>query len=159
MKVVVVVVVVVVVEVVVEEDPGRSWGKRLKKETRSGPARQKSPAEDLSLSVIFSFLLSSRMRTCTQSTAPRVSPSPSGGCQQVLACRGGLARSVVAVFVARCSVCLETRGKPEWALSGLRLWNWIMSMYKSKGRPGLRDNIQTVLIFATKLVFRESYAI
>ena len=38
----------VVVEVVVEEGPGRSWGENLKKETRSGPARQKSPAEDLS---------------------------------------------------------------------------------------------------------------
>ena len=33
------------------------------------------------------------------------------GCQRALAGRGGVARNAVAVFVARRSVCLETRGK------------------------------------------------
>ena len=37
-----------VLEVVVEEGPGRLWGESLKKETRSGPARQKKTAKDLS---------------------------------------------------------------------------------------------------------------
>ena len=38
-------------------------------------------------------------------------------CQRVLAGRGrGVARSAVAVLVARRRVCLETRGKHEWAL-------------------------------------------
>ena len=41
------------------------------------------------------------------------------GCKPVLAGSGGIARSAVAVFVARRSVCLETRGRHEWALSGL----------------------------------------
>ena len=40
-------------------------------------------------------------------------------CQQVLAGRAGVARSSVAVFVARRCLCLETRGKHEWALFGL----------------------------------------
>ena len=43
------------------------------------------------------------------------------GCQRVLAGKGGVATSVVAVFVARRRVCLETRGMHEWALSGLDL--------------------------------------
>ena len=43
------------------------------------------------------------------------------GCQRVLAGGGGVAKSTVAVFVPRRPVCLETRGKHEWALSGLHL--------------------------------------
>ena len=43
------------------------------------------------------------------------------GCQRVTADRGGVKRSAVAVFVPRRLVSLETRGKHEWALSGLHL--------------------------------------
>ena len=45
------------------------------------------------------------------------------GCRRMLAGRGGVARSAVAVFVARRRVCLETQGKHEWALPGLHLKN------------------------------------
>ena len=45
------------------------------------------------------------------------------GCRWMLAGRGGVARSAVAVFVARRRVCLETQGKHEWALFCLHLKN------------------------------------
>ena len=35
---------------------------------------------------------------------------------------GGVARSAVAVFVARRRVCLEIRGNHEWALPGFLVW-------------------------------------
>ena len=80
----------------------------------------------------------------------------------MVAGRGGVARSAVAVFVARRRVCLEsleTQGKHEWALSGLLLWNWIEYLQAYKGRSRLQDKIRAVLILATKLKFTESYAV
>ena len=76
------------------------------------------------------------------------------GYQRLLAGRGGVARSAVAVFVARRCVCLETRGKHEWALSSLHLWV-IEYVRVYMGRSGLQDSIQAVLLFATKLKFTE----
>ena len=47
-------------------------------------------------------------------------------CQRALAGSPGVVgRSAVAVFVARCRVFLETRGKHEWALPGLLVWGWM----------------------------------
>ena len=77
------------------------------------------------------------------------------GCQRVLPGRGGVARSAIAVFVPRRRVCLETRGKHEWALSGLHLWSWIEYVPVYEGRSGPQNNIRAVLIFATKLKFTE----
>ena len=65
----------------------------------------------------------------------------------------GVARSAVAVFVARHRVSVETRGKHEWALSGLHLLNSIEYVRVYRGRSGLKDTIQAVLIFATELKF------
>ena len=73
----------------------------------------------------------------------------------MLAGRGGGGQSAVAVFVARRRVCLETRGKHEWALSGLLLWSWIEDVRVFKGCSGLPNDIKAVLIFATKLKFTE----
>ena len=62
----------------------------------------------LALSVLFA-----RTRSTAQGRARR-----RRGCQRVLAGRGGTA---VAAFVAGRCVCLETRGKHQWALTGLHL--------------------------------------
>ena len=75
-----------------------------------------------------------------------------GGCWRV---EGGVARSAVAVFVARRRVCLETRGKHEWALSGLHLHNSIECVRVYKGLSRLQGNIQAVLIFANGLKITE----
>ena len=72
------------------------------------------------------------------------------GCQWVLAGRGGVARSAVADFVARRRVCLETRRKHDWALSGLLMWFWLYYVRVYKGRCDTQNKIQAVLIFATK---------
>ena len=69
--------------------------------------------------------------------------------QRVLAGRGGVARSAVAVLVARRCVCVETQGKHEWALSGLHLRFLIDYVRVFKGRSGLQDRIQAVLILRT----------
>ena len=77
------------------------------------------------------------------------------GCQQALTGRRGVGRSAVAVFVARSRVCIETRGKHEWVMSGLLVWGWIYYVRVYKGRFGLQNNIQSVQIFATKLKVTE----
>lgn len=41
---------------------------------------------------------------------------------------GGVGSSAVAVFKARRRVSIETRGKQEWALSGLLVWGWVYSV-------------------------------
>ena len=41
------------------------------------------------------------------------------GCQRALTGRGGIGRSAVEVFVATRRVCIETRRKHDWVLSGL----------------------------------------
>ena len=78
------------------------------------------------------------------------------GCQRVLTGREGFARSAGAVSVDRRCVCLETRGMHEWALFGLHLCFFIEFVRVYKGHWVLQDNIQAVLIFATKLKFKES---
>ena len=101
--------------------------------------------------IIFSsFLLSFCVRARTQSTAPRASPSPS----RVSAGTGGWREgwgSEAAVFVPRRRVSFETRGLREWALFGLLVRGWIkyVPVRASKGRLGLQNKIQGVLIFAT----------
>ena len=60
------------------------------------------------------------------------------GCQRVVAGREGFARSAVAVLVARRRVCLETRGKHEWALSGLLMWSRLYYVRVDKGRCVIR---------------------
>ena len=77
------------------------------------------------------------------------------GCQRVLAGRGGVARSAFAVFVARRHVCLETRTKHEWALSGLFAWFRLNYVRVYKGRLDMQNKIQSVLIFATNLKLTE----
>ena len=77
------------------------------------------------------------------------------GCQRVLASRGGVERSAVAAFVPRRRVCLETRGKHEWALSDLHLLNSIEYVRVYQGISGLQGKIQAVLIFATGLKITE----
>ena len=77
------------------------------------------------------------------------------GCQRLLAGRGGVARSAVVVFVARRRVCLETRGNHEWALSGLLMWFRLFFVRVYKGGCDMQNNIQAVLIFATKLKIHE----
>ena len=73
------------------------------------------------------------------------------GCQRVLAGGGGVAESAVAAFVPGRRVPLETLGMHEWGLSGLRLCFLIEYARVLKGRSGLQDKIQAVLIFATGL--------
>ena len=46
----------------------------------------------------------------------------------------------------------------EWALSGLQLRFWIECVRVGKGRSGLQDNIQAVLIFSAKLKLKERAA-
>ena len=77
------------------------------------------------------------------------------GRQRVVASRGGVTRSAVAVLVARRRVCLETQGKHEWALSGLLMWfrSYCVRVYKV--RCDVQNNIQAVLIFAAKLKSNE----
>ena len=78
------------------------------------------------------------------------------GCQRVVAGRGGVARSVVAVFVARRRVCLETRGNHEWTLSGLLVWFRLYYVRVHKGRFDMqRSRFQVVLIFVANLTFTE----
>ena len=116
----------------------------------------------LALSFFFSpfFLLSLRVRTCTRSTAPRASPAPSRASTDGGGYRGGVERSAVVVFVPRRRVCLETRGKHEWALPGLHLRFLIEYARVYKVRSVLQDNIQGVFIFATGLeAQRERYAV
>ena len=69
-------------------------------------------------------LHSFRVRACTRARH-RGRARRRRGCQRVLSGRGGVKRSAVAAFVPRCRVCLETRGKHEWALPGLHLPNSI----------------------------------
>ena len=78
------------------------------------------------------------------------------GCQRVLAGRAGVARSAVAVFVPRRPVCLETRGKHEWALSGLLVY--YVRVYRVRFNMKMKIKNQAVLIFATKLKINESDA-
>ena len=66
---------------------------------------------------------------------------------------GGL--SAVAVFVARRRVFIETRGRHEWVLSGLLVWSRAYYARVCEGRFGVQNNIQAVLIFATKIKFTE----
>ena len=80
------------------------------------------------------------------------------GCQRVEAGRGGVARSAVAVFVARRRVCFETRGKHEWALSGVLVWFRLYYVRVHKGRFDMQNKIQAVLIFSTTLKISESDA-
>ena len=105
------------------------------------------------------FLLLFCVRACTQSTSPRARHRGRARrrrkCQRAMGGRGGLARRAVAVLVARRRVCLETRGKHERALSGLLVWGWISHVRVYKGRLGLLNKVQAVLIFATKLNFIE----
>ena len=77
------------------------------------------------------------------------------GCWRVLAGREGGERSAVAAFVPRRRVYLKTRGKHEWALSGLHLHNSIAYVGVYKGRTGFQGKIQAVLIFATGLKTKE----
>ena len=42
---------------------------------------------------------------------------------------GGAGRNAVAVFVPRRRVCIETRGKHEWALSGLLMSFWVAKYF------------------------------
>ena len=79
------------------------------------------------------------------------------GCQRVLACRGRITRSAVAVFVAGRCVCLATRGVHESALSGLHTYLWFSIEYLRafKDRLGLQEHIQAMLTFATKLKIKE----
>ena len=90
--------------------------------------------------LVFSFLCFVCVRVLRERHRGRVRRRR--GCQQVLAGRGGVARSAIAVFVARRRVCLETRGGHEWALSGLRLQDSIEYVRVYKGRSGLQNNIQ-----------------
>ena len=71
---------------------------------------------------------------------------------------GGVARSAVAVFVARRRVCIETRGKHEWALSGLLMWFRLYYARVCKGRFDMQKVNQEVPIFATKLEINEGPA-
>ena len=76
------------------------------------------------------------------------------GCRRALAGRRGVGKSAVAVFVARCRVCLETREKQKWALSGL-LMSVEDNMFESmRVVSELQSNIQAVLVFATMAEFR-----
>ena len=76
--------------------------------------------------------------------------------QRVLARRGGVESSAVAAFVTRRFVCLGTREKHEWPLSGLHLLHIsIRCVRVYKGRSGLQGNFQAVLIFATGSKFTE----
>ena len=50
--------------------------------------------------------------------------------QRVLAARGGVAKSAVAVFMASDGLCLDTRGKHERALSGLLVRFRLYTMYE-----------------------------
>ena len=80
-------------------------------------------------------------------------------CQRVLAGKGGVkgARSALSCLgVAWAS--RHERGKHEWVLSRLHLSNSIEYVGVHRSRSGLRDNIQAVLIFATKLKFTERAA-
>ena len=52
-------------------------------------------------------------------------------------------------------MCLETRGKNGWALSGLHLHNSVEYVRVYKGRSGLQVKIQAVLIFAIGLKLTE----
>ena len=60
---------------------------------------------------------------------------------------GVVARSSVAVFVDRCCVCLETRGKHERARSGLHLCFWADYVRVFKSSSGMQDNIQARCLF------------
>ena len=75
------------------------------------------------------------------------------GYQRALAGRGGVGRSAVAVSAARRRVSTETRGNHEWALFGLGLWGWTEYVRVYKGRSGLKNKIQMMIIFATNLNF------
>ena len=74
----------------------------------------------------------------------------------MLAGGGRVARSAGAVFVARRCVCLETRGKHEWALSGLLVWFRLYYVRVYKGRFDMQTKFKAVLVFATKLRIKES---
>ena len=73
----------------------------------------------------------------------------------MVAGRGGVARSAVAALVARRRVCLETRGRHEWALSGLLMWFRLYYVRAYKSPCDMQNRIQAVLIFAAKLKINE----
>ena len=78
---------------------------------------EKSSVAYISEEIFFRFVRARVLRARHRGRARR-----RRGCLGVLAGRRGVASSAVAVFVARRRVCLETRGKHEWALPGLLVW-------------------------------------
>ena len=56
---------------------------------------------------------------------------------------------------SRRRVCLETRGKHEWALSGLLMWFRLYYVRVYKGRRDMQNNVEAVLMLATKLKISE----
>ena len=112
-----------------------SW--HLRAPTWTPPPSITCPREPFSLFCYFILCAC----VCAQSTAPRASPAPS---RVSAACRGGVGRSAVAVFVARHCVSVDTRGKHPWALSGLLVWGRLYYVRVYEGHFGRQNKFQAV---------------